>query len=119
MKVKLEMLLDVKDDAKALEELKKLETHAEHLLYLDGCPEIESVHDVKVTPVATARDRGPGDDWTLEARVLVNILMREDEDDAAATARLQGLLNSELCNLADHHIEASVEETLVWRSGRH
>lgn len=50
--VKVEMILGVntEEDAKLL---KKLEHHAEYLLDLDYCPEIKSVHGVKVITKAT------------------------------------------------------------------
>lgn len=45
-KVKVTMYFDV--DENGMEEIKKLEHHAEYLLDLDNYPEIESVYGVKV-----------------------------------------------------------------------
>lgn len=49
MIVKVEMLMGISDDS--LEEIKKLEHHAEYLLDLENYPEIKSVSDVKVVEV--------------------------------------------------------------------
>lgn len=49
MIVKVEMLMEISDDS--LEEIKKLEHHADYLLDLENYPEIKSVSDVKVTEV--------------------------------------------------------------------
>ena len=51
-------------------------------------------------------------DEMREARATVGILltMREGETLAEARDRLSKLLDSELCNLADHHIECWIED---------
>lgn len=48
--VKIEMYLEVDDNA--IDEIKKLEHHAEYLLDLDSYPEIKSVYGVKVNKEA-------------------------------------------------------------------
>ena len=49
--VKVEMYLDIEDEEDAMEEMKKLEHHAERLLDLDSYPEIHSVYGVTVTEI--------------------------------------------------------------------
>lgn len=46
--VKVEMYFEIEDEEDAMEEMKKLEHHAERLLDLDSYPEIKSVYGVKV-----------------------------------------------------------------------
>ena len=46
--VKVTMYFEIADDENAMEEIKKLEHHAERLLDLDSYPEIKSVYGVKV-----------------------------------------------------------------------
>ena len=45
-KVKIEMYLEIEDDF--LDDIKKIEHHAEYLLDLESYPEIKSVYDVRV-----------------------------------------------------------------------
>lgn len=47
MKIKVEMYFEIEDDA--LEELKKIESHADYLLDLESYPEIKRVEGVSVT----------------------------------------------------------------------
>jgi hypothetical protein len=50
-----------------------------------------------------------------ELNVLCNLylMMREGETEEEALERLTSLLDSELCNLADHHINYQVHEANV------
>lgn len=48
-KVKVTMYFEVEDDA--IEEMKKLEHHADYLLNLDEYPEIKSVYGVEVEEI--------------------------------------------------------------------
>ena len=49
--VKVEMYFEIEDKENAMEEMKKLEHHAERLLDLDSYPEIKSVYGVTVTEI--------------------------------------------------------------------
>lgn len=51
MVVKLEMCFEIDDES--LDEIKKLEHHADYLLNLAEYPEIKSVYALKVTEVIT------------------------------------------------------------------
>ena len=58
MKIKVEMYFEIEDDA--LEELKKIESHADYLLDLESYPEIKRVEGVSVTAM-----QNPMKTWTI------------------------------------------------------
>lgn len=49
--VKIEMLMDIADDEKAMDKIMKLTHHIDWLLDLDGWSEIKSVYGVKIHEV--------------------------------------------------------------------
>lgn len=49
----------------------------------------------------------------LRSMVELKLLMRDDETEEQAAERLYDLLYSELCQLADHHIEFWIESSEV------